>query len=52
MLQEDNEAAELQPAEEVAFVMFPTADQSAEVVEPRRENVSTARLSFRSGPHL
>ena len=37
MPQEDNEAAELQPAEEVAFVMFPTADQSAEVVEPGEE---------------
>ena len=37
MPQEYNEAAELKHAEEVGFVMFPAADESAEVVEPREE---------------
>src|ERR1017187_1236265 len=37
MPHEDDEAAELEHAEEVAFVMFPAADQSAEVVEPSEE---------------
>jgi len=34
MPQEDDEASELQHAEEVGFVIFPAADESAEVVEP------------------
>src|ERR1017187_1196201 len=37
MPQEDDEAAELQHAEEVGFVIFPAADESAEVVEPSEE---------------
>src|ERR1700719_3897660 len=37
MPQEDNEAAELEHAEEIGFVIFPAADQSAEIVEPRKE---------------
>ena len=37
MPQEDDEAAELQHAEEIGFLMFPAADQSAEVVEPSEE---------------
>ena len=37
MPQQDDEAAELQHAEEVGFVIFPAADQSAKVVEPSEE---------------
>src|SRR5579859_4408536 len=37
MPEEDDEAAELEHAEEVGFVIFPAADQSAEVVEPSEE---------------
>jgi hypothetical protein len=37
MSREDHEAAELKHAEEVGFLMFPAADQSAEVVEPSEE---------------
>jgi hypothetical protein len=37
MPQEDNEAAELNHAEEISFVVFPAADQSTEVVEPGEE---------------
>ena len=37
MPQEDNEAAELEHAEEIGFVIFPAADQSAEIVEPGKE---------------
>src|SRR6202035_1337444 len=37
MPQENNEAAELEHAEEIGFVIFPAADQSAEVVEPGKE---------------
>ena len=37
MPQEDNEAAELKHAEEIGVVIFPTADESAEVVEPGEE---------------
>jgi len=37
MPQEDNEAAELEHAEEIGFVIFPAADQSAEMVEPGKE---------------
>ena len=37
MPQEDDEAAELQHAEEVGFVIFPAADKSAEVVQPSEE---------------
>jgi hypothetical protein len=33
----DDEAAELKHAEEVGFLMFPAANQSAEVVEPSEE---------------
>ena len=34
---EDNEAAELKHTEEVGFLMFPAADQSAEIVKPSEE---------------
>ena len=37
MSHEDDEAAELEHAEEVGFVIFPAADESAEVVEPSEE---------------
>jgi hypothetical protein len=37
MPQEDDEAAELQHAEEVGLVIFPAADESAEVVEPSEQ---------------
>jgi hypothetical protein len=37
MPQENNEAAELEHAEEIGFVIFPAADQSAEIVEPGKE---------------
>ena len=37
MPQKDDEAAELQHAEEVGFVIFPSADESAEVVKPGEE---------------
>ena len=37
MPQENNGAAELQHAEEIGFVIFPTTHQSAEVVEPGEE---------------
>jgi hypothetical protein len=37
MSRKDNEAAELKHAEEVGFLMFPAADQSAKVVQPREE---------------
>jgi len=37
MPQEDNEAAKLEHAEEIALVIFPSADESAEIVEPRKE---------------
>ena len=37
MPQENNEAAELEHAEEIGFVIFPAADQSAEIVEPSKE---------------
>ena len=37
MPQEDNEAAELEHAEEIGFVIFPAADQSAEIVEPGKK---------------
>ena len=37
MPQEDNEAAELEHAEEIGFVIFPAADESAEIVEPGKE---------------
>ena len=37
MPQKDHEAAELKHAEEISFVVFPAADQSAEVVEPGKE---------------
>jgi hypothetical protein len=37
MSREDNEAAELEHAEEVGFLMFPAADQSAEVVKPSEQ---------------
>jgi hypothetical protein len=37
MPQEDNEAAELAYAEEIALVIFPAADESAEIVEPCKE---------------
>ena len=37
MPQENYEAAELEHAEEIGFVIFPAADQSAEIVEPGKE---------------
>ncbi len=37
MPQEDNEAAELEHAEEIGIVIFPAANQSAEVVQPSEE---------------
>jgi len=37
MPHEDNEAAELEHAEEIGFVIFPAADQSAKVVQPGKE---------------
>jgi hypothetical protein len=37
MPHEDNEAAELKHTEEIGFVIFPAADQSAEVVKPGEE---------------
>ena len=37
MPQEDNEAAELEHAEEIALVIFPAADESAKVVKPGKE---------------
>src|SRR5208282_1836030 len=39
MPQQDNEAAELEHAEEIGFVIFPAGDQSAEIVEPRKETL-------------
>lgn len=37
MSHEDNEAAKLEHAEEVGFLMFPAADESAEIMEPSEE---------------
>src|ERR1700732_1599593 len=37
MPQEDDETAELEHCEEVGLVVFPTADQSAEIVKPREQ---------------
>src|ERR1700686_1457848 len=37
MPQENYEAAELEHAEEISLVIFPAADQSAEIVEPGKE---------------
>jgi hypothetical protein len=37
MRDEDDQAAELEPAEKVGFVIFPAADQSAKVVKPGEE---------------
>jgi hypothetical protein len=37
MPQQDDEAAELEHAEEVGFVIVPAADHSAEIVEPSEE---------------
>ena len=37
MPQENNEAAELEYTEEIGFVIFPAADQSAEIVKPGKE---------------
>jgi hypothetical protein len=37
MPQEDDEAAELEHTEEIGFVIFPAADESAEIVEPGKE---------------
>src|ERR1700675_2240981 len=39
MPQEDDEAAELEHAEEVGFVIFPPIDKSSEVVEPGEETL-------------
>jgi hypothetical protein len=40
MPQQDDEAAELQHAEKIGFLMFPTADESAEVVKPSEESLN------------
>jgi hypothetical protein len=45
MSRENNEAAELKHAEEVGFLMFPAADQSAEVVKPSEEALSGEGLA-------
>jgi len=37
MPQEDNEAAEVEHTEEIGFVIFPAAHESAEIVEPGKE---------------
>jgi len=37
MPQEDDEAAELEHAEEIGLVIFPASDQSAEIMEPSEE---------------
>ena len=37
MPQEDDEAAELEHAEEIGFVKLPASDQSAEVMQPGEE---------------
>ena len=37
MPQEDDEAAELEHAEEIGLVILPAGDQSAEVVKPSEE---------------
>src|SRR2546429_8155912 len=37
MPQEDNETAELEHSEKIALVIFPAADESAEIVEPGKE---------------
>jgi len=39
MSRENNEAAELKHAEEVGLLMFPTADQTTEIVEPSEETL-------------
>ena len=39
MPQEDYEAAELEHAEEIGFVIFPAAHESAEIVEPGKESL-------------
>jgi len=37
MRHEDHEAAKLKHAEEIGFLMFPAADESAEIMEPSEE---------------
>src|SRR5579863_1506563 len=39
MPQENNEATELEYAEEIGFVIFPTAEQATEIVEPGKETL-------------
>ncbi len=39
MPQQDDEAAELKHAEEIGFLIFPAADESAEVVKPSEESL-------------
>jgi len=39
MPQQDDEAAELKHAEKIGFLMFPAADESAEVVKPSEESL-------------
>ncbi len=39
MPQQDDEAAELQHAEKIGFLMFPTADEATEVVKPSEESL-------------
>jgi hypothetical protein len=45
MPQEDNETAELEHSEKIALVIFPAADESAEIVEPGKEALSGKGLA-------
>jgi hypothetical protein len=40
MPQQDDEAAELKHTEKIGFLMFPAADESAEVVKPSEESLN------------
>lgn len=46
MPQEDDKAAELQHAEEVGLVIFPSTDQSTEIVEPSEEPLDSPALEL------
>ena len=52
MPQEDNEKAELEQAEEIGFVILPTADEAAEVVEPGEKSLDfpAAAVTAQFGP--
>jgi hypothetical protein len=43
--QEDFEAAELDPGQEVSFIVFPASDQSAEVMQPSEEAFDLAAVA-------